>query len=123
MSAAGPGVLGLIVRAAPYAGRSPRDALDVALAAATLEHPLEIYFLGPAIWQLVEARNPDASGLPRGLKGWSAISGLTRAHFFAISGDCERVKESGAKTVVELEALDRDAMQKRWRGCDKVLVL
>lgn len=111
------------MRQAPYAQRSSRAQLDVALAAAALELPLEIYFIGDGLWQLATGRDPDAAWLPPGLKGWAAISGMTRAHFFAESECRERLAEAGVEWLVPFESLDLASMAHRWRSCRQVMAL
>lgn len=115
--------IGLVVRQAPYAQRSPRAQLDVALAAASLEIPLEIYFLGAAAWQLAARRDPQAAGLPRGLKGWAAVADMAPARFFAEAGAFEVLVQAKAEWLVDAEPLELVSMAARWRGCRQVMSL
>lgn len=115
--------VGFIVRQPPYAQRSPRAQLDVALAAAALELPLEIYFLGDGIWQLVVRREASVALLPGGLKGWAALPDMTEVRFFAEPNQCNRLKRLGAQTAVPVQALDGSSMARRWQGCSKVVAL
>ncbi len=117
------GKLGLVVRAAPFTSRSARDDLDVALAAATIEIPLEVFFLGYGVWQTAAERSVEAALLPGGLAGWAALTDLTEARFFAEAGPCRRMREAGVETTVPVEPLDGVAMAERWRSCSRVLVL
>lgn len=111
------------MRQAPYAQREPRAQLDVALAAAALEVPLEVHFIGNGVWQLARQHQPAAADLSRGLKGWAAVAEMTEARFFVETDALELVTELGVDTVVEVEALGRAAMSRRWRGVTKVLML
>lgn len=113
--------LALVVRQAPYAQRSARAQLDFALAAATLELPLEIFFLGDAAWQLAGERETEAAGLSRGLKGWAAVATMTRVSFFAEAGCLQALQGQGVEPLVKVEGLDHPAMAARWRSCRKVL--
>jgi sulfur relay (sulfurtransferase) DsrF/TusC family protein len=115
--------MGLIVRQAPYAQRSARAQLDVALAAAVLELPLEIYFLGEGVWQLVTKRETATAALPRGLKGWAALSEMTSVRFYTDPKCHARLREAGIETLVPLEALEVRAMAERWRGCRRLIAL
>jgi sulfur relay (sulfurtransferase) DsrF/TusC family protein len=67
---------GLVLHSGPFSGRSSRDQLDVALAAASMGMDLELFFSGPGIVQLLEERDPGAAGLPAGIKGWKALPEL-----------------------------------------------
>lgn len=111
------------MRQAPYEQRSPRAQLDVALAAAALEIPLEVYFLGDGVWQLAAERSTRSADLPRGLKGWAALDQMTQVIFFAEVGRFRNMQEMGVETVVPLKALDNEAMAHRWRACRQVMAL
>ena len=50
----------LICRHAPYGGSLAREALDVALTAATFDQPVALLFLGDGVQQLLRAQHPDA---------------------------------------------------------------
>lgn len=118
-----PNRLALVVRQTPYAQRSAREQLDVALAAAVLEIPLELYFLGESGWQLASGRDPSAARLPAGLKGWASLSGMTEVRFFVDQAFAERLQENAVETAVPLEPLAVDQMSRRWRKCARVLSL
>ncbi len=120
---AAPKPLGFVVRHAPYARHSPRSQLDVVLAAATLELPLEVFFLGEGIWQLAAGHDPGAAALPVGLKGWGAVSGLTEARIIAEQGALARLIGLGAEPIVPVVALDGRSMADKWRHCGQVMSL
>lgn len=115
--------LALIVRQPPYAQRSARAQLDGALAAAALELPLELYFLGEGIWQLAAGRETESALLPRGLKGWAALEEMTKVRYFAEPTACRRLRELDAQTAVPVEVLEPGDMARRWRSCGKVMAL
>lgn len=115
--------LGLVVRSAPFARRSARDDLDVALAAATLEVPLEIFFVGSGVMQLAADRDVLAALLPHGLGGWAALGDLTEIRYFAEPGVWRRIEALGIDTTVRAEPLEARAMAERWRQCARMLVL
>ncbi|MEJ2534876.1 MAG: DsrE family protein, partial [Gammaproteobacteria bacterium] len=68
--------LGLLVRSEPWRSRSGREALDLALAAATLDFRLELFFIGAGAEQLVRGANGAHAGLPPGLKAWASVPAL-----------------------------------------------
>ena len=74
--------LGLLVCSAPWAERSGREALDLALAAAVLDRPLSLFFIGDGLWQLLHERDPTAAMLPPGQKAWASLLDLTTAAFY-----------------------------------------
>lgn len=113
----------MVVRQAPYSQRSARTQLDVALAAATLELPLELYFLGDAVWQLASARNNRDAGLPGGLKGWGALAQMTEVKFFGEADEVRLLESAGADTTVSLVSMDLAEMASRWRHCKRVMAI
>ena len=115
--------LGLVVRQGPYAQRDARAQLDVALAAAVLELPLEVYFMDGGAWQLAAGRASRPALLPGGLKGWAALPDMTTVRYFAGPDLCGRLVEFGVDLVVPLESLEIEAMADRWRNCRQVMAL
>ena len=115
--------LGLVIRQAPYAQPAPRSQLDMALAAASLEMPLDIFFLGDGVWQLAANRDPAAADLPAGLKGWAAVPDLTDSRFYVHQASHDRFTQLGGKTIVPVTALSGPAIAERWRACSRVMSL
>ncbi len=95
----------------------------MALAAAALELPLEIYFIGNGIRQLAGNHEPETAALPPGLKGWAAITDMTAARFFAEPDRVHHMENLRLKTTVRLESLDRAGMSRRWRNCSRMMAL
>ena len=42
----------MMIRQGPFGQKSGRDALEAALAFATFEQPVSLYFTGDGVWQL-----------------------------------------------------------------------
>lgn len=127
MSAAVQNSLALIIRSAPYARRSARSQLDMALAAAAVDIELEVYFIGAAVLQLALGRNPSGALLPAGYRGWGGLQQLAHeqspASVFAEREWLSRCREADMTLCVEPEALNARQMQQRWRRCQRVLVI
>lgn len=51
-----------ISRAAPYGSARARNCLDMALAAAVFEQPVNYIFLGDGVYQLLQGQQGDAIG-------------------------------------------------------------
>lgn len=114
--------LALVIRSLPYARRSARAELDVALAAAALEWPLHLYFLGAAVLQLVPEREPGPVRLPAGYRAWSGLPELTDVRAFAEPAWLARLARQPAPLLLLPEPLDAAAMREHWRGCAAVSV-
>jgi tRNA 2-thiouridine synthesizing protein C len=83
--------LALIVRQGPYQGRSARDQLDIALAAAASDLELELFFLGPGVLQLLASQEPEPADLPRGARGWKSLPTLTTVRAWVEQGAAARL--------------------------------
>jgi sulfur relay (sulfurtransferase) DsrF/TusC family protein len=113
----------LLVRPRPYQRAESRAELDLALAAAALDIPLEVYFLGDAILQLAEGKDPDSALLPAGYRGWAALPELGDARLFAESIWLDRCRAQGLALCLPVSPLAPAELGRRWRGCDRVLVV
>lgn len=114
--------LALLVRSRPYRRRAARAELDTALAAAALDFHLELYFLGSAVLQLADGRDPSAALLPPGLRGWSALPDLTEVKAFAPADWLQRCTRDGIGLVLPVEGLEPAAMAQRWRACSHAVL-
>jgi sulfur relay (sulfurtransferase) DsrF/TusC family protein len=124
MAGAGIKRLALVVRSGPYQGRSARDQLDIALAAAALEHSLELFFLGPGSLQLLESHQPETAGFPRGARGWRSLPALTTVHAWVEDGEAARLSAAGEPPLLlDVEELGAAAMAERIADCDWVWVV
>lgn len=114
--------LGLVIRSGPFEGRSARDQLDVALAAATLGYDLELFFVGAAAMQLQSRRNPGAALLPRGSGGWRALPQLAGTRNWVEPGAAARLR-AGGEPLLEVSELSGPDMRRRLDSCDLVWVV
>jgi len=115
--------IGLVLRSAPYEQRSARAQLDVALAAAGLEQPLQLYFLGDSVLQLVDKREPASAHLPAGYRAWASLPELTLVSAFAESGWVEWLQRGNLELALPLKASSRHQMRVGWSACHRVVVL
>jgi len=115
--------LGLVVRRAPWQGRSGRDALDLALAAATLDLSLELFFIGDGVLQLVAGGEPGGAALPPGMKAWASLGHLAPTRFWAARDRLDALASLGVSWVLEPRPLAADAMPARQAVCDRLLVV
>ena len=115
--------LALVVRSHPYAARSARENLDLALAAAALDRPLQLYFIGAALLQLVAQRDVSAALLPTGYRAWSSLPGLGEAQFYAEREWLKRCERNGLDLMVPVTALGAEEMRAAWRDCRQLLAL
>lgn len=92
--------LALVVRSAPWAERSGREALDLALSALTMDIPVKVFFIGDGLLQLVADRDPSGAGLPPGQKAWAGLEAMGDIDFFADAGALETLSEAGLALVL-----------------------
>ena len=115
--------IGLVVRAEPYRLRSARAQLDLALVAAAVGRPLQLYFIGASVLQLLGEREPAAAGLPLGYRGWGALTELTEVRAFAEADWLERAGRLGSGLLMPVEAMRPAAMRAHCESCTHVMVL
>jgi len=123
MPGAGIQRLGLVVRSGPWRGRSNRDQLDVALAAAAMGMELDLFFVGEGALQLLTGRDGAAAGLPPGHRAWASLAELTPTRVFMETSRYEALHSAGLHTLVRTEPLGQADMRARQDRCDRVLVL
>lgn len=115
--------LGLLVRSSPSGGRSGRDQLDIALAAAAMGVELELFFIGAGVAQLLAKRDPAPARLPAGHRAWAALPGLTTVRAWV---DRESLKALGAgpdELALQVQSVSADEMPALQSRCERLLVL
>jgi len=114
--------LGILVRSEPYDRRVGRERLDPALAAASLDIPIAVFFVGDGVLHLLpqqQAQNLPASPFTR---GWAALEDLSdQVELFAESSALERVSGSASELQTRVQILDRDAIARKMRNCRAVI--
>lgn len=110
--------LGLLICQPPWKGRSGRDQLDFALAAAALEIELRLFFLNAGVQQLWDDHQPEKAGLPRGLRGWKALPELTCARYFVLESQLGE-----HRYWVQPEPVSAAQMMRLQQGCARLMVL
>lgn len=113
----------LLVASPPGAHRDGRAALDVALAAASLDRVLEVYFLGSGLLQLARELDPAPALLPGGYRGWAGLPELGPVRLFADREEMRRHAALGVEFRLAVEPLPAAEMQKRWRRARHAMVL
>ncbi|MDZ4728747.1 MAG: DsrE family protein [Xanthomonadales bacterium] len=126
MSSQAPFRLGLIVRTNPYAQRSARTQMDIALLAATLDWDLRLYFVGAAVLQLIPRGDTGPALLAAGYRAWASLPDLLeRAEFqvFAEPAWLDQLHASNLQACLPLMASSPREMRRDWVSCDRLLVL
>ena len=95
----------------------------MALAAAALEIPLHLYFLGDAVLQLLDERNPGAARLPPGYRGWASLPDLTEVRASAQAPWLDHIAVQGLELLLQVKSLSLPEMRSEWASCGQVLVL
>ena len=115
--------VGLIVRSGPFKGRSSRDQLDMALAAAALELQLEIFFVGEGMLQLRAECDPRTAQLPGAGKGWKALPDLTRVNSWVADTAMTGVFSPAIEHLLEVRAISQSEIADRLAACDLAMVI
>jgi sulfur relay (sulfurtransferase) DsrF/TusC family protein len=123
MAGAGGNSLALIISSQPYSNRSARSDMDVALAAAALDFRLEVFFLGSAVLQLAEEKEPQGALLPPGYRAWASLPELAEIHVCAEKFWIDYCDHNGIVLLMPVEALSESQMRRAWRQCRHAWVL
>lgn len=115
--------LALIVRSAPWARRGGRDALDIALAAATLDIGLQLFFIGDGVLQLLADKQPGPAGLPPGLKAWAGLPELAPVRFHVDPKRTRALNAAGARWLLNAEPTPLADMATLQASAQRVLVV
>jgi sulfur relay (sulfurtransferase) DsrF/TusC family protein len=113
--------LGLVIRSAPWVGRSGREQLDVALAAASLGVELVLVFTGAGRLQLLAGMQPRAAHLPVGLKAWQSLPELTHCVYLVEAAEFDAL--SGQQWGLTPQRATRSQVLAAQHSCDHLLVL
>ncbi len=89
--------LGIVVRSEPYTKFAGREILDPALAAASLELPLRVFFIGDGLLHLLPDQQPASINVVAYTRGWAAL--------WHLSDSVELYAEEGAVKRPELPNL------------------
>ncbi|MDX1380929.1 MAG: hypothetical protein R3233_07400 [Xanthomonadales bacterium] len=117
--------LALVIRSAPETDVSGRGALDVALAAASIGWPLDLYFVGDGLRHLVPLPDGNRTRADHA-RSWRALVELTDvAGWYDEFGRQHLPAAVSAETVrvLKLEPLAVEAMSEQWREAGRVVVL
>lgn len=114
--------LGLVINRAPDTDRGLREHLDMALAAAALEWPLCLVFIGDGLRQLLAQAEPAQAALPSGLKAWLSLEELTTVRWMALTDELAALDEAGVQWLRRPDAVDREVLRDGLTQCDRVWV-
>jgi len=114
--------LALLVRLPAWRHRAARADLDLALAAAAMDIPLEVYFLGAAVLQLAAERDSRPALLPPGYRAWATLSDVAGARVFAERAWLDRCASRSIPLILSPRALGPAELRDRWRQCRHVLM-
>lgn len=114
--------IGLVVRSAPYCGRSGRDQLDLALAAASMGYELELFFTGTGALQLLPGQDPEAAGLPPGIRGWPSLAELGPVSAWVLEDQLKGLRGLAREFALDLQPATGEMLAERIARCDHVMV-
>lgn len=115
--------IGLVVRSAPFRGRSGRDQLDLALAAGTLGFDVDLYFRGDGALQLLLQREPQMAGLPVGIRGWQSLPHLTAVSAWVSEAEYRALSGANVHWALDAQPATPAQMAARLAQCAQVMVV
>lgn len=111
----------VVVSQPPLAVAMPRERMDLALAAAAMDHPLQVLFIGDGVLHCRAPRSAGDGG-PAGLaKSWGAVAALTDLPLLAVAGDLQRHGLNRDDLVDWVQPADEDACRAALQAAEVVL--
>jgi sulfur relay (sulfurtransferase) DsrF/TusC family protein len=115
-------IIGIIVRSDPYYRRAGRERLDPALAAASLEIPLKVFFIGDGVLHLLPGQEPGDLPAAAFTRGWGAVAGLSeRVELFVDSAALDCVASNSLDLPHGVQALDCRALASEMASCGGII--
>ncbi len=114
--------MGILVRSEPYDRRGGRERLDPALAAATLDIPLKVFFVGDGILHLVPQQQPESLPASFYTKAWAALLDLSdNVQLYAESSAVQRISGWSDGLLADVQVLDKESIARKLNGCRAVI--
>lgn len=114
--------LGILVRSDPYDRRGGRERLDPVLAAASLEIPLKIFFVGDGVLHLVPRQQPGDLPASPYTRAWAALSELSeQVELVAESAALKQVSGWSGELIVEVRECDKKSIARELNECGAVI--
>ena len=114
--------LGILVRGDPYSRRAGRERLDPALAAASLDMPLRVFFIGDGLLHLLPGQQSERLPAVQFTKGWGALDGLSEhVELYVESAAFERVCGAAGELKTRVQVLEKTAIAGKMSECRAVL--
>ena len=117
----GPRKIGLVIRSAPFTGRSGRDQLDLVMAAMLNDLDVELFFSGQGLLHLLGKKETNAARLGPSWKGWKSLAELGELVVWADESGASILQ--GHDTLLDARVLEASRFAAHLKTCDKVLVI
>ena len=88
-----------------------------------MDFHVEVYFVGSALLQLINIRNPVPALLPAGYRAWASLPDLGDVAVFAENHWLAQFPEPEFSLVIPGIGIETIQMQAAWRRCDYSMVL
>lgn len=114
--------IGIVVRSDPYTRRAGRESLDPALAAASLDIPLKVFFIGDGILHLLPRQQPGALPASSYTRAWMALLDLSQeVTLFAESAAAAQVSGWSEGLPREVRVTGKEVIARELNDCSTVL--
>ena len=111
----------IVNQSAPYSKANAKEALDLALAAATFDQDVSILFTGDACYQLMDQQDPeqiDSKNITKMLKALP-IYGISQLYVDKANLACRNIKELAEGLAIKL--VSADEIKKLYQDADAVV--
>lgn len=111
----------VVTRHSPYGGTLAKSALDLTLAAAAFEQPVDLLFMGDGVLQLLPAQEGKARGSKDMARQLASLPLYDIDHVYA---DAEAAAQYGIElgaAPLAIQPLEPGAMRSLMQACDLLL--
>jgi tRNA 2-thiouridine synthesizing protein C len=113
----------IVIRHSPYGSALARASLDVVLANAAFEQPVDLLFVGDGVLQLLPGQDTSAIGTRNMARQIAALPLYDIHHVYVDARAAADYQLNQASSAVALRLLDASAMQQLMVAYDHLLSL
>ena len=111
----------MVVRQSPYGSSLARASLDTALAAAALEQPVSLLFMGDGVLQLIPGQQSEAIGVKNIGRLLASLPLYDIESVYIDAGAAARYQLDTSNLVLPVRPVDPAAIRVLINHCDHVI--
>lgn len=113
----------IVIRRSPYGSSLAKASIDLALAAAAFDQPVDLLFMGDGVLQLCPGQDSSALGVKNIGKQLAAMSLYDIDRIYVDAEAAARFNVDVTACTVEVCSLNSDQLHQLFSSCDHLLSL